>query len=102
MVNNKKKCTVEGCGREYIAKGFCATHYYRAKRHGGDPLAHIPVGKMDARKATIRNRQRRRANRVTKILLLGLVLLGVFIIGVQVGMRAVSYTHLTLPTICSV
>lgn len=30
----KKQCTVEGCGRKHLAKGFCNLHYWRNHRHG--------------------------------------------------------------------
>jgi len=32
-----KRCGVEGCGRAYDADGYCAAHYQRARRNGGDP-----------------------------------------------------------------
>jgi len=32
-----KLCSIEGCGREHDAKGFCRSHYKRWKLHG-DPL----------------------------------------------------------------
>lgn len=28
----KRLCTVKGCGRAYVAKGFCANHYQAARR----------------------------------------------------------------------
>lgn len=28
----KRVCTVKGCGRAYVAKGFCANHYQAARR----------------------------------------------------------------------
>lgn len=28
----KRLCSVKGCGRAYVAKGFCATHYQAARR----------------------------------------------------------------------
>jgi hypothetical protein len=29
-----KKCAVDGCPRPYEARGYCATHYMRVRRHG--------------------------------------------------------------------
>jgi hypothetical protein len=31
----KRVCSVKGCGRAYVAKGFCANHYQAARR--GNP-----------------------------------------------------------------
>jgi hypothetical protein len=28
----KRTCTVKGCGRAYVAKGYCANHYQAARR----------------------------------------------------------------------
>lgn len=36
-------CSVTGCGRPTKAQGWCAAHYHRARRNGGDPQAHIPI-----------------------------------------------------------
>lgn len=36
MVARKSICSVEGCGKEVIAKGLCNPHYRRLKK-GGDP-----------------------------------------------------------------
>jgi len=30
------KCSVEGCGRKVVTKGFCSTHYFRFHKYG-DP-----------------------------------------------------------------
>ena len=30
----KRLCSVRGCGRAYVAKGFCASHYQAARRGG--------------------------------------------------------------------
>lgn len=32
-----KICSVEGCDKKFAAKGLCADHYYRLRKHG-DPL----------------------------------------------------------------
>lgn len=29
-----KKCTVEGCDKKHMAKGYCNEHYYRIKKYG--------------------------------------------------------------------
>lgn len=29
-----KECTIEGCERSFVAKGFCSMHYYRKRVHG--------------------------------------------------------------------
>ena len=31
----KRVCSVRGCGRAYVAKGFCANHYQAARRGNG-------------------------------------------------------------------
>jgi hypothetical protein len=32
----KRVCSIKGCGRAYVAKGFCANHYQAARRgHAG-------------------------------------------------------------------
>lgn len=31
----KRTCTVDGCGKAHIARGFCTGHYQRWQRHGG-------------------------------------------------------------------
>lgn len=36
------ECSVEGCGRESSARGWCATHYYRWRKHG-DVQADKPI-----------------------------------------------------------
>jgi hypothetical protein len=28
----KRVCSVKGCGRAYVAKGYCANHYQAARR----------------------------------------------------------------------
>ena len=33
----KRVCSVKGCGRAYVAKGFCANHYQAARR-GNPPV----------------------------------------------------------------
>lgn len=33
-----KLCSVEGCGKNKVKKGFCDNHYWRWRKHG-DPLA---------------------------------------------------------------
>lgn len=33
----KSKCSVDGCLRESLAKGWCKPHYSRARANGGDP-----------------------------------------------------------------
>jgi 5-methylcytosine-specific restriction endonuclease McrA len=32
-----RKCSVPGCGRKHLAKGFCNTHYTRVKKHPLSP-----------------------------------------------------------------
>lgn len=32
-----KTCTIAGCGRKHVARGYCQTHYERFRRNG-DPL----------------------------------------------------------------
>jgi hypothetical protein len=35
-------CTIPGCGRLHLARGWCRPHYVRWQRHG-DPLAAVPI-----------------------------------------------------------
>jgi hypothetical protein len=37
-------CTIEGCKAKATAKGLCAKHYMRARRHDGDPNQVNPPG----------------------------------------------------------
>ena len=37
----EKRCAVEGCRRDYYAKGYCKAHYDRARR-GADPEKLVP------------------------------------------------------------
>lgn len=41
-----KVCSIEGCGRPWLARGFCTTHYWRWRKHGS-PLADKPVARQD-------------------------------------------------------
>lgn len=49
-------CSVDGCSRSHIAKGFCTLHYQRFKRTG-DPLglAHIGVAVAYLHKVAIKH-----------------------------------------------
>lgn len=39
-----KMCSIDGCSRQHVARGFCKAHYKRLKRHG-DPLSgRTPAG----------------------------------------------------------
>lgn len=41
----KRICSIEGCGKEHYARGWCSIHYHRHRLHG-DPLAYkIPKPK---------------------------------------------------------
>lgn len=41
MASSSSPCTVEGCHRPLLARGWCATHYMRVRRTG--QLDHIPA-----------------------------------------------------------
>lgn len=43
-----RTCTVDGCERPVTARGWCAAHYSRIRKHG-DVQAHIPVGSIKGR-----------------------------------------------------
>ena len=36
------RCTIDGCGRPHVARGWCRAHYLRWCRHG-DPRPDVPV-----------------------------------------------------------
>jgi len=36
-----RRCCVDGCNKEYYARGYCATHYARYRKHG-DPNIVLP------------------------------------------------------------
>ena len=40
---NPNPCSIDGCGKPAIAKGLCAQHYMRARRHGS-PDVTLPPG----------------------------------------------------------
>lgn len=51
-----KACTIEGCERKHLSRGWCSAHYWRW-RHYGDPLhggSVRPLGRGYARDATER------------------------------------------------
>lgn len=37
-----KLCTIDGCGKRHVAKGYCASHYKRYQAHGSD-AAMLPI-----------------------------------------------------------
>jgi hypothetical protein len=41
VARERKPCSVAGCGRKSVGKGFCNKHYERWKKHG-DPLFERP------------------------------------------------------------
>jgi hypothetical protein len=54
MNQTKTICTIEGCGARATAKGLCAKHYMRTRRHG-DPNQTKPRGApRNAWKASVR------------------------------------------------
>ena len=36
------RCTVDGCSRPLLARGWCSTHYSRWRTHG-DPVVAVPI-----------------------------------------------------------
>jgi hypothetical protein len=44
MTQTKAICTIEGCEARATARGLCAKHYMRARRHDGDPNKVNPPG----------------------------------------------------------
>lgn len=42
MLNQTKMCSIDDCTNPLLAKGLCAAHYRRVKRHG-DVQADQPV-----------------------------------------------------------
>lgn len=50
-----RKCTAPGCKRNVLARGFCHTHYVKARRLGQLPYGNRPAGhapRYDAAKLT--------------------------------------------------
>lgn len=41
---SNRTCSIEGCERPHLARGWCGAHYARWKRHG-DPLTTLPMGR---------------------------------------------------------
>lgn len=54
-------CAVEGCRSRFYAKRWCAYHYQRARKFGGDPLApprartHYPANPRPRREPAVYN-----------------------------------------------
>lgn len=42
------ECSVAGCDRDVVARGWCSAHYFRWRKHG-DVLADRPVGQRRSR-----------------------------------------------------
>ena len=38
-------CKIEGCGKPHYGRGYCRSHYMRARRHGSPTLGRTPEGK---------------------------------------------------------
>jgi hypothetical protein len=38
---SKRTCTVEGCDRPHLARGYCNTHYLRVKAHGDTEVRQV-------------------------------------------------------------
>lgn len=45
-----KICSINSCGKNYLASGFCAMHYWRFKTHG-DPL--VTIRKLNVSKCSV-------------------------------------------------
>lgn len=41
--SHPRTCTVDGCDRDALARGWCRAHYNRWTRLG-DPVADVPIG----------------------------------------------------------
>lgn len=46
----KRICSIEGCGKPQIARGWCGTHYQRWKKHGNPLVVQTTVGKRRAQR----------------------------------------------------
>jgi hypothetical protein len=60
MKMDKKLCSVLGCNKPYVARGFCRLHYYREKRAGTFATAHIarkPLSEQTKRKISRANKK---------------------------------------------
>lgn len=49
-------CTVEGCGRDIRARGWCEPHYRRWKNHG-DVYADVPIAPNSGRPLPVEQRE---------------------------------------------
>lgn len=58
-------CSIEGCGRKFIAKGLCAGHYQRMRRVG-DVWAEMPFSKMPYKRGWNKPAARHRQNIVRR------------------------------------
>jgi hypothetical protein len=47
-------CTIEGCQSRANARGLCAKHYMRARRHGDPTMVKLPGAPLKLRKAKLR------------------------------------------------
>lgn len=54
----RKQCSIDGCGRDHFARGWCQRHYQRWTRTG-DPQADRPIRNYGQRKCAVPNCNRR-------------------------------------------
>ena len=48
------QCTIEGCQSQANARGLCAKHYMRTRRHGDPNTVKLPGAPLKLRKAKLR------------------------------------------------
>lgn len=53
-----RECSVDGCVRPHLARGWCSSHYSRARRSGGDPGTSDFRTAFDTLKDWVSNRDR--------------------------------------------
>lgn len=49
MANGTRTCSIEGCGRPFLAREMCSTHYSRWRKQGGQPRPKAFISRTERR-----------------------------------------------------